>query len=391
MSASIVTALLSSIFASVVVLSTVVIRPSETRPPLGPQGDLQPVLAEDECCGGISQGEFALQLAWALGLAEPPEGWTAARAARELERLGHRPEGGWRLAAPLREDDLMQMLRGTRFAQHPAAQSGQGAVTRARVRAIFRDGMPVTQGRFAQMLARALAPDRLFTVEEAVAWLRARGLAPAEGWEPDEWMSERKMWDVLSRAGWPVSSIVRVMPEIGELPVDHARAHALLFERRDLPTQAMLAMLLVKISGLAAPAQGWTLAAALAELERWNARPEYGWTPLAPVCEADLVRLLRRAGIIIEPVNRCRAVTAVEVEGEASVLDFMRALSPVPQRLRVIEGPIFRPLSATSLIVPLAPSTLAGNVPAPATPVPPEIVGPAIPSVYSVSRPRAGF
>jgi len=103
------------------------------------------------------------------------------------------------------------------------------------------------------------------------------------------------------------------------------------------------------------------------------------------------VRLLRRAGIIMEPVNRCRAVTASAVEGTASALDLVRALSPTPSEIRVIEGPIFRPLSATSLIVPLAPSELGRNAPMPVAPVPPEIVGPEIPSVYSVSRPGSGF
>ncbi len=374
-------------------LSAIVTQPSVPRP-LAERSreDTWPVvLAEDECCAEILQGEWAILLAWALGLAEPPDGWTAERAARELERFGRRPEGGWRLEAPLREDDLVRMLRGTRFAAHSAAQLGQGAVTRARARAIFRDGMPITQGRFAQLLARALAPNRTFTAEKAIAWLHARGLAPAEGWVPDEWMTERKMWEVLSQAGWPVSSIARALPEIGELPVDVARAHALLFERRDRLTQAMLAVLLVKISGFTAPAQGWTLAAALAELERWNARPGYGWTPLAPVCEGDLVRLLRRAGIVMEPVNRCRAVTASAVEGAASALDLVRALSSAPNEMRVVEGPIFRPLSATSLIVPLTPNELGRNAPMPMTPAPPEIVGPEIPSVYSVSRPGSGF
>jgi len=271
-------ALLAGALVVAAFLSATVAQPSVPRPPVEPsrEGARPVVLAEDECCTEIPQGEWAILLAWALGLAEPPEGWTAERAARELERLGRRPEEGWRLEAPLREDDLVRMLRGTRFAAHPAAQWGQGAVTRARARAIFRDGMPITQGQFARLLARALAPDRTFTAEEAVAWLRARGLAPAEGWAPEEWMTERKMWEVLAQAGWPVSSIARALPEIGELPVDVARAHALLFERRDRLTQAMLAVLLVKISGLTAPARGWTLAAALAELERWNARPEYG-------------------------------------------------------------------------------------------------------------------
>lgn len=384
-------ALFGGAFVAVAFLSAIVIQPSIPKPLAERSGrGAEPVvLAEDECCAEIPQGEWAILLAWALGLAEPPEGWTAERAARELERLGRRPKEGWRLEAPLREDDLAPMLRGTRFAAHPAAQPGQGGITRARARAIFRDGMPITQGQFAQLLARVLAPNRAFTPEEAAAWLHARGLAPAEGWALDEWMTERKMWDVLSQAGWPVSSTARVLPEIGELPVDVARAHALLFERRDRLTQAMLAMLLVRISGLTAPAQGWTLAAALAELERWNARPEYGWTPLAPICEGDLVRLLRRAGIVVEPVNRCRAVTASAVEGTASALDLVRALSPTPKPMRVIEGPIFRPLSTTSLIVPLAPSGLGQLMPM--TPVPPEIVGPEIPSVYSVSRPGSGF
>jgi len=374
-------------------LSAMATQPSVTRPSTGrsEEGARSVVLAEDECCAEITQGEWAILLVWALGLAEPPEGWTAERAARALERVGRRPEGGWRLAAPLREGDLGPMLRGTRFAGHPLAQPGQGAVTRARARAIFRDGMPVTQGRFAQLLVRALKPTRAFTVEEAIAWLQARGLVPAEGWEPDEWMTERRMWDVLSRAGWPVSPLVRLLPEVGELPVDLSRAHALLFERRDHPTQAMLALLLAKVSGLAAPPWGWTLAEALAELQRWNARPEYGWTPSAPICEGDLVRLLWRAGIVLEPVNRCRVVTASAVEGATSALDLVRALGPGPQAMRVIEGPIFRPLSATSLIVPLAPHGLGRNAPGPMTPVPPEIVGPEIPSVYSVSRPGSGF
>lgn len=393
MRARAVTALCRVVVAAGVIFSTLAAQPSVTRLSVersAASGGFG-VPAEDECCQEITHGEWAILLAWALGLVEPPEGWTAAQAARALERMGRRPEGGWRLEAPLRESDLALTLRGTRFATHPAAQPGHGAVTRARARAIFREGMPVAQGRFAQMLVRALAPERTFTVPEALAWLQARGLAPVGGWEPDQWMTERTMWEILSRARWPVSTLARLLPEVGDLPVEWARAHALLFERRDQLTQAMLALVLVKVSGLAPPAGGWTLAAALAELERWNARPEYGWTPSAPICEGDLARLLRRAGLVMESANRCRAVGAAAVGETASVFDLVRALSPAPARVRVVEGPIFRPLSATSLIVPLAPSLLGQNAPSPMAPVPPEIVGPEIPSVYSVSRPGSGF
>lgn len=351
----------------------------------------QPI-AEDVCCGEITQGEFALELAWALGLAEPPEGWTAERAMEELARLGRHPERGWHAAAPLREADLGLLLRGTRFARMPAAQPGWGAVTRARVRAIFRDGMPITHGGFARLLAEVLAPSRAFTEEQAIAWLRARGLAPSAGWEPEEWMTEAVMWEVLSRAGWPASAYASIIPEAGTLLVDRLRAQAIVRQRRDVLTQAMLALLLVKLAELPPPEGGWTLAAALAELERWNVRPEYGWTPSAPVCQDDFARLLRRVGLFLEPADRCRVAAAPVGERiDRSAVALAEALSPTPQVARLVETPIFAPLQTTALIVPLSPNIVSRNIVMPVAPVPPEIVGSEIPSRYSVSRPGPGF
>lgn len=359
----------------------------------------QPTAFED-CCRTITEGEFAVFFVRALALDVPSGGWSEELAAAALTRLGYRPRNGWQPSRVLTEAVLRQVVAGTRFTTSPAAQrvtEATAPVTVARARAVFTDGLTITLGEFARLVVQALSPYGVPTTDEqgALAVLVRRRILPPTGWQARDVVTEKTMRTILERARLLPPEQTDLFREGDALPVDYTRAVALVQQRRSLLTQGMVALLLVKLSGGAPPAEGWTVERAIAELERFHARPEYGWAPTAPICRSDLVRLMRRAGVALPPVEECQVVAGlVSPEPRATtlaeIIARITAIAPAPAP-RIPTRSIFGPSGEMTLIAPIPARAVGPPVQMPATPVPPEGIGPEIPSNFSQTPPRSSF
>lgn len=358
--------------------------------------------AEDECCRSVTQGEFALMLAHGLGLAEPQAGWTESKAAAELARMGRSPRSGWEIQKSLDETVLRQLLAGTRFEFSQAAILSQPTVPISRARAVFREGLPVTQGRFAVMLVQAGGGSRSnapsLTVDQALVGLTAKGIKPEGGWRSDALLTEKVMRELLERTGLNGPLPDGALVEIAGMPVDLSRAYGVVFEKTNVITQGMVALLLVKRSGLPAPADGWTVEAAIAELEKFNSRPEYGWVPTAPICQSDMARLARRAGLIIAATDNCQVVVGESKSSPIGRGAGEPSFSGIGLGASLIEtpriGPIFGPARSTPVSGTRPSNTGTGGQPTPVpvpVPVPPIIIGPELPSNATSTPPRERY
>ncbi|HXF04952.1 MAG TPA: hypothetical protein VNM72_06005 [Blastocatellia bacterium] len=360
----------------------------------------QPTAFED-CCRAITEGEFALFFVRALVLDVPPGGWSEELAVAALARLGYSPRHGWQPSRVLTEAVLREIVAGTRFAASPAARRVTNAaapVTVARARAVFTDGVTITLGEFARLVAQTLSPQSVSTGDEqdALALLLRRRILPATGWSPRDVVTEKTMRTILERARLLPPMQTDLFREGDALPVDYTRAVTLVQQRRSLLTQGMVALLLVKLSGGASPAGNWTVERAIAELEKFHARPEYGWIPTAPICRSDFARLMRRAGVILPPAEECQVVAGHPLSPEprsttlAEVIARITPTAPAPAP-RIPTRSIFGPSGEVTLVAPIPARAVGPPVQMPVTPVPPEGIGPEIPSTFSQTPPRSSF
>ncbi len=67
-------------------------------------------------------------------------------------------------------------------------------------------GRVISQGEFAVLFARAIAmkePAEGYTAESAVAWLNslAQPVAPADGWKPNEPLTEKVLCEMMKKVG----------------------------------------------------------------------------------------------------------------------------------------------------------------------------------------------
>jgi hypothetical protein len=360
----------------------------------------QPTAFED-CCRTITEGEFALFFVRALALDVPSGGWSEELAVAALTRLGYSPRHGWQPSRVLTEAVLRQVVASTRFATSPAARrvtEAAAPMTLARARAVFTDGLTITLGEFARLVVQALSPHGVPTIDEqdALAVLVRRHILAPTGWHARDVVTEKTMRTILERARLLPPGQTDLFREGDALPVDYTRAVALVQQKRSLLTQGMVALLLVKLSGGVPPAEGWTVERAIAELERFHARPEYGWTPTAPICRSDLVRLMRRAGIALPPAEGCQVVAGHPLSPEprattlAEIIARITPIAPAPAP-RIPTRSIFGPLEEMTLIAPIPARAVGPPVQMPVTPVPPEGIGPEIPSSFSQTPPRSSY
>lgn len=360
----------------------------------------QPTAFED-CCRTITEGEFALFFVRALVLDIPPGGWSEELAVAALARLGYGPRRGWQPSRVLTEAVLREVVAGTRFAASPAARRVTDAaapVTVARARAVFTDGVTITLGEFARLVAETLSLQGISIGDEqdALALLVRRRILPPTGWSARDVVTEKTMRTILERARFLPPGQTDLFREGDALPVDYTRAVALIQQRRSLLTQGMVALLLVKLSGGAPPAEGWTVERAIAELEKFHARPEYGWTATAPICRSDLVRLMRRAGVTVAPADDCQLVVSQPIAQKArpsslgEIIARIAPIAPAPAP-RIPTRSIFGPSGEMTLVAPIPARAVGPPVQMPVTPVPPEGIGPEIPSTFSQTPPRSSF
>ncbi len=354
----------------------------------------------EDCCRVITEGEFALFFVRALSLDPPSGGWSEERAVAALAHRGHAPDGGWHPRRLLTEAAMTQAVARTRFATRPAAPrvtDGRAPVTVARARAVFTGGLPITLGEVASLVApilsrQAAAP---LSPEDALALLVRRQILSPTGWNAHTIVTEKTLRTILEKAQLLSPPTTNLFEELDALPVDYSRAVALVRENKSLLTQGMVALLLVKLSGMTTPTGGWTVERAIAELERFNARPEYGWAPTAPICRGDLVRLLRRAGIAALPGDECQTVVSSAFRSSSerrpsSVAGIITGITPpaLTRGPRLPTRSIFGPSEGTTLVAPIPPRAVGPPVQMPATPVPPEGIGPEIPSTFTQTPPR---
>lgn len=356
--------------------------------------------AFDDCCRTITEGEFALFFVRALSLEAPRGGWSEDLAVAALAHRGYAPRQGWQPSRLLTEAVLREVVAGTRFATGPAVHlvtEASAPVTVARARAVFTGGVTITLGEFAQLIAQTLSRRGVPGDEhDALAVLVRRNILPPTGWQARDVVTEKTMRTILERARLLPPLQTDLFREGDALPVDYTRAWALVRQRRSLLTQAMVALLLVKLSGGTPPAQGWTVERAIAELERFYARPEWGWVPTAPICRSDLARLMRRAGVVLPPAEECQVVADQPVSPEprpatlAEVIARLAPSAPAPAP-RLPTRSIFGPSAATTGVAPIPARAVGPPVQMPVTPVPPEGIGPEIPSTFSPTPPRSSF